>query len=72
NEHEAVKNAQRFLRERRHLLPEGFVPSHVIPLAVLAIKVYKVFMSDKKNSRRPVGDDEIAQGVVEALREFNA
>ena len=43
-EHEAVKTAARFMKEHKKSFPEGFVPGNSTQLAILAIKVYDVFL----------------------------
>ena len=69
-EHAAVQAAARFLREHPDCFPDGFVPSNPAQLAVLAIKVYDVFVdySDAKAST----DLVVAEAVMERMSQFEA
>lgn len=74
-EHSAVQAAATFLREHADCFPDGFVPSNPTQLAVLAIKVYAVFVNypDASDSvgRTPL-DVELAEAVMEKMRQFEA
>jgi hypothetical protein len=66
--HDAVRAAAAFIRDKAHCFPER-VPTIPTGIAVLAIKVYAVFLNgdiNKKNER------EIAVLIVQASREFDA
>lgn len=63
-EQAAVEYAAGFLRQHAALFPEGFVPSNPAQLAILAIKVYEVFLH---GLREPPA---LADAVVAKLREF--
>jgi uncharacterized protein len=71
NEQFAVQAAARFLREHADCFPDGFVPSNPAQLAILAIRVYDVFVDSSDAPDRPgrtVTDLEIAGAVIEKLR----
>lgn len=66
--HDAVRAAAAFIRDKAHYFPER-VPTIPTGIAVLAIKVYTVFLDgdiDKKN------EQEIAVLIVQTSREFDA
>lgn len=71
----AVQAAATFIREHAGCFPEGKIPSSATQLAVLAIKVYAVFLEykdesgiiDTENSK-----SKIAKAVVEANERFKA
>jgi hypothetical protein len=75
NQHLAVQAAAKFLRNRADCFPAGFVPSNSTQLAILAIKVYDVFL---KYQNEPVKaecasqDIETAKAIMEAYEEFEA
>ena len=63
--HDAVRAAAAFVRDRRRSFPGGGAPSAPADIAVLALKVYPVFLDG------PAGDPaEIAGAVIEANRKF--
>jgi uncharacterized protein len=64
-EHRAVKAAAAFLRENRDLFPPGSIPNYPVPLAVLAVKIYKLFAEMMGASAMP--DAAIAQAILRAL-----
>jgi hypothetical protein len=75
NEHSAVQTAGRFLRERAGCFPAGVVPGNPTQLAILAIKVYDVFLNyndDPGKTGRVTPDLEIAKAVMEANKKFEA
>lgn len=70
NEHSAVQAAAAFLREREELFPDGVVPSNSTQLAVLAIKVFDVFLEHDKRLRRSgsvSSDLDLVKAVIEAM-----
>lgn len=72
-EHLAVQAAATFLREHADCFPNGFVPSNPAQLAILAVKVYDVFIdySDASDrlDRSPT-DLEVAEAVIQKMRQF--
>ena len=61
-EHEAVQAAAAFIQAHARLFPGGKIPSSPSQLAVLALKVYQVFME-------PPGEpEEVVRRIVEASR----
>jgi len=75
NQHTAVQAAARFLRERKECFPAGVVPSDSTQLAILAIKVYDVFLKSKGESGkagRVSSDLKVAEAVREANEKFEA
>jgi len=69
-QHLAVKAAVSFLKKRQDILPSGFVPSNPTQLAVLAIKVYAVFL---KYSLQPgsAGEDHEDRIIAKAIMNAN-
>ena len=71
-EHAAVQAAARFLRERAECFPGGAVPDIPAQVAIVAVKVYEVFLEGDdpaapgSKARCGASDAEIAQAVVEA------
>jgi uncharacterized protein len=75
SEHAAVRAAATFLQQRAECFPGGAVPDNPAQVAVLAIKVYHVFLEPRDvrgTSGRARSDAEIAQAVVAANEEFEA
>lgn len=73
-EHEAVKAAATFIRRHPSAFPGGRVPDNPSQLAVLAIKVYAVFMGGDGGRREPADRpaSELAREVIAACRSFDA
>jgi hypothetical protein len=73
--HAAVRAAARFLRERAECFPGGAVPDNPAQVAILAIKIYKVFLEctdgSSEKGRMPA-DSAVADAVVKANEEFEA
>ncbi len=75
NQHIAVQAAARFLRERTECFPAGVVPSNSTQLAILAIKVYDVFLNYNNESGKTEcvsPDREVAKAVMETNEKFEA
>ena len=75
HQHAALQAAARFLRERAECFPAGFVPSNATQLAILAIKVYDVFLKytdESGKTGRVPPDLEVAKAVIEASEKFAA
>ena len=62
DEHAALKKAADFLRDNAELFPEGFIPRNDAQFAVLAVRVYELFMSDESKS-----DECISGEVIKAV-----
>jgi len=67
--HSAVQAAATFIRDRHASFPNGRAPTAPTGIAVLALKVYAVFLDDNMRTR---SDAEIASAIVNASREFDA
>lgn len=67
DEHLAVQAAAAFIQSHADCFPEGAIPSQPGQLAILAIKVYEVFLKPLHAS-----DRDIANAVVAACRAFDA
>ena len=73
NQHSAVKTAAKFLQEHFEYFPAGTLPSNPSKLAILAIKVYSVFLkyfSESGKTKRKPSDLEIAKAIVAANEKF--
>ena len=71
--HSAVQAAAKFLREREECFPAGVVPGNLTQLAVLAIKVYDVFLkyNDEAGKTGLVSPyRQVAKAVMEAIEKF--
>lgn len=67
--HRAVAAAATFIREKREHFPGGRAPTAPTGIAVLAVKVYELFL-DEAAERRDAG--ELAADVVAMARAFDA
>lgn len=75
DQHSAVKAAAVFMRERSECFPGGAVPDNPSQLAILAIKVYKVFLNynyKPGETGRKTRDIEAAKAIMEANEKFEA
>jgi Fe-S-cluster containining protein len=73
DQHAAVKAAAAFLRERAECFPGGAVPTNPSQLAIMALKVYKVFLrldDDSGKTRHIPPDSEVAKAIIEANERF--
>ena len=64
-EHAAVQAAARYLCQHPVRFPSGRVPSRPAEIAVLAVKIYTVFLDP------PATDREIVSAIVQAVRDFD-
>jgi uncharacterized protein len=74
-QHLAVQVAAMFLRERADCFPAGVIPSNSTQLAILAIKVYNVFLKYNDESckiGRVSPDIEVVKAMMEANKKFEA
>jgi uncharacterized protein len=72
-EFSAVQAAAKFLGEHTDLFPAGYVPSNTTQQAVLAIKVYEVFLDSTnkyKNGEHTDLNQVIVEAVIEACKRF--
>jgi uncharacterized protein len=65
SEQRAVAAAASYLRQHPVRFPGGHVPSRPSEVAVLAVKVYAVFLDP------PADDAAVRAGIIEAAREFD-
>ncbi len=75
DEHLGVKAAAHFIRDHAECFPGGKIPGTPSQLAILAIKVYDVFLKRPAvpdNTGRASLDHEIAEAIVDACRKFDA
>ncbi len=75
NQHSAVQAAALFLREHTDCFPAGVVPNNPSQLAILAIKVYDVFLKINEEISRTgcsPQDSEVAQAIMAAQDKFAA
>jgi uncharacterized protein len=69
-DHRIVKEAAAFLQKNRDLFPQGSIPSYPVQLAVLAVRIYRLFseMTAKKHEDASPGSDaDIARAIITAL-----
>ena len=69
----ALKTAARFILENEKEFPAGFVPKNAVQRAVLAVKVYKVFIGLTGEPGSSCSGEQrrrLVQAVVDACREF--
>ena len=74
-QHFAVKAAAMFLKKYANCFPDGVVPSNSTQLAILAIKVYDVFLEYNSNSSKTGCTDpdiEIINAVMKANEKVEA
>jgi Fe-S-cluster containining protein len=79
DQHAAVRAAARFVREHAECFPDGAVRGDPAQVAILAVKVYEVFLghdegpgSGETGRAARTRDAEIAGAVVAASEEFEA
>jgi Fe-S-cluster containining protein len=75
DQHSAVQAAAKFLRERAECFPSGQVPGNSSQLAILALKVYGVFLKDNNEpgkTGRVASDIEVANAIMEVNEKFEA
>jgi hypothetical protein len=71
----AVKNAARFLKKYPEFFPDGFLPRNSTQLAVLAIKVYPVFLEDTDEPDRDENDGQIkffSKAIIAIYKRFES
>ncbi len=71
----ALQAAAKFLREHAACFPAGFVPTNATQQAMLAIKVYEVFLEyayDPEKAEHREQEHEIAAAVIAAYEKFEA
>lgn len=66
--HAAVQAAAAYIRDHAALFPADWMPGNPSGLAVLALKVYALFLE----AGRRLPDDDLAAAIVRASREFDA
>jgi uncharacterized protein len=73
DEYSAVQAAVLFLREHADCFPAGVVPRNPSLLAILAIKVYEVFLNTDEpgNVKHLLSDTEIVKAIIEVSGKFN-
>jgi len=74
-QHAAVQAAARFLREHADCFPAEGVPDNPMQVALLAIKVYDVFLErvdESGKADRAPADAEVAKAVMQARERFEA
>ncbi len=66
--HEAIKEAARFIGDNASLFPRGKAPVQAAQLAILAIKVYGIFLTNQKTALKS-GQSSRKEIVTAILRE---
>jgi hypothetical protein len=74
DQHAAVRAAARFVREKAECFPGGEAPRDPVRVALLAAKVYDVFLEhgDEPGTGRAASDEDVAKAVMEANERFEA
>lgn len=75
NQHTAVQAAAKFLREHAECLPAEVVPRNSSQLAILAIKVYDVFLKyngESRHSGRAFSEIRVGKAIIKANERFEA
>jgi uncharacterized protein len=72
DQHSAVQAAAKFLQEHAECFPGGAVPGSPSQLAILAIKVYKVFLDEPGKTGCLSSNIEVAKAIMEANEKFEA
>lgn len=67
SEHEAAQTAAKFLREHADQFPKGAIPLGATQLAILAIRVFDVFLQPGVSART---DFEIVEAIVAKMEEL--
>lgn len=71
-QHLAVQAAANFLKDHPDCFPAGFIPRNSTQLAILAIKVYDVFLkTDPNHGKAQTSDEELTQAVLKSYEEFS-
>jgi hypothetical protein len=71
----ALQAAAKFLRKYAKCFPAGFVPTNTAQQAILAIKVYEVFLhytNKPENTEQIEQNHEIIEAVMVAYEKFAA
>lgn len=71
----AVQSAAKFVSERAEYFPAGFVPNNTTQQAVLALKVYEVFLNftnELKNTEHADQNHKIVEAVIDTYEKFEA
>lgn len=74
-QYSAVQAAATFLKEHAECFPAGVIPRNSTQLAVLAIKVYDVFLrlnAESNQTGRVFSDLEVVTAVMEAIEKLTA
>jgi len=66
----ALKSVAKFLIENKELFPDGFIPSNPIQHAVLAIKVYRVFLNEPPDLKQISNRKQIAADVLKEYKMY--
>jgi uncharacterized protein len=61
-----LREAAAFLQKNRDMFPQGSLPAHPAQLAVLAVKIYKLFDTAATNGSSGMSDRVIAQSIFSA------
>jgi hypothetical protein len=76
DQHAAVQAAAKFIRDHAQCFPGGAVPGNPSQLAILALKVYKVFLrrddDESGKSGQAPPDIEVAKEIMVANERFEA
>jgi Fe-S-cluster containining protein len=76
DQHSAVQAAAKFLQEHAECFPGGAVPNNASQLAILALKVYDVFLKNNDEACETTGrvfsDLEVAKAIMVANERFEA
>ncbi len=71
NEQAALLVTVEFLHDHANSFPDNFIPNNTTQLAILAIKVYEVFLNDIDKPVRTQSDSEVVKQIIVASKKFN-
>lgn len=66
-DHATVRASAKFLKEKSHLFPDGLVPKNPTQLALLAIRVFRVFSKLGEASGTKTTDAEIVKQILKEI-----
>jgi uncharacterized protein len=72
NQQLAIQTAVKFLQEQSECFPGGVVPKDNAQIAILAIKVYDVFLDELNKIEDKLSNQALAKAIMDASEKFEA